>query len=159
MLWKAWEQSKKSIAEGHKEAIQRGDADCTFCHCTTVTVRSLHDHPLSGGSFMEDSEVESLNTYPVYHLICESYPLRTQQIRKLTLMEISDIQLDWQRMYRTEHIISLKKNNSQWSTCKCTVQVCYMQQSCIVDFRSVWTKNNFRCQFALQWVNDWVWHT
>lgn len=99
------------------------------------------------------------NRYPVYHLICESYPLRTQQIRKLTLMEIYDIQLDWRRKYQTEHIISLKKNNSQWSTCKCTVQVCYMQQSCIVDFRSVWTKNNFRFQLALQWVNDWVWHT
>ena len=87
-------RTKKEInRRRHKEAIQRGDADCPFCYCTTVTVRSLHDHPLSGYSFMEDSEVESLNTYPVYHLICESYPLRTQQIRKLTLMEIYDIQL------------------------------------------------------------------
>ena len=153
MLWKAWEQRKKSIAERHKEAIQRGDTDCPFCYCTTVTVRSLHDHPFLATVLWK---ILKWNRYPVYHLICESYPLRTQQIRKLTLMEINDIKLDWRRKYQTEHIISLKKNNSQWSTCKCTVQVCYMKESCIVDFRSVWTKNNFRCQFALQWVNDWV---
>ena len=98
------------------------------------------------------------NRYPVYHLICESYPLRTQQIRKLTHMRYPIFSWIDGESTKPNILSAWKKNDSQWSTCKCTVQVCYMQQSCIVDFRSVWTKNNFRFQLALQWVNDWVWH-